>query len=96
MSRLQMLEFSIQFIVILGNLLTYAIIGRILISWFSMGKGMQRGRFSQMIYDVTDPIMNLAKKVPHRIGMLDLSPIIALIAIDIFVWGVSTLLYKLA
>ncbi|MFA6305297.1 MAG: YggT family protein [Candidatus Gracilibacteria bacterium] len=86
-----------QFVIVLGNLLTYAIIGRILFSWFSMGSGGRpTNRFAIILNDVTDPVMNLAKKIPHSIGMLDLSPMIAIIGIDLIVRLVIFLLSKIA
>ncbi len=84
MDKIQLLNFSAQFVIILGNLIIYAVIARVLLSWFSMGSQAGRGRFSQFVYDLTDPVMNLAKKVPfHRIGMIDLSPLIVLIGVDL-------------
>lgn len=83
MNKIQILQFLIKFVDILGTLLVYAIIGRVLISWFTLGQQSRGGQISQVIHDVTDPVMNLAKKIPHTIAMIDLSPIIALISIDI-------------
>jgi uncharacterized protein YggT (Ycf19 family) len=96
MDKYQILNFLMQFVVVLGNLLTYAIIGRVLISWFSMGQFGQRGKFSQIIFDVTDPVINLAKKLPHKISMIDLSPIIALLGIDLIVYGLQKLIINFA
>ncbi len=95
MDKYQLVSFGINFIIVLGNLLTYAIIGRVLVSWFSMGRPGGRGRFSQLLLDVTEPVMVLARKIPHRIGMIDLSPIIALIGIDLLVRLFTTLLARL-
>ncbi len=76
--------------------MTYAIIGRILASWFTVARpGAPRGPIVKFLHDVTDPVMNLAKKLPHKIGMLDLSPIIALIGLDVFTWLISELLIKI-
>lgn len=76
--------------------MTYAIIGRILFSWFSMGNnGRPTNRFAMILNDITDPVMNLAKKIPHTVGMLDLSPMIALIGVDLVVRLVIFLLGKI-
>jgi YggT family protein len=96
MNKIQILNFTIQFVVILGNFISYAIIGRVIVSWFTMGRMGGRGRLVQILYDVTDPVINLAKKLPHHIGMMDLSPIIALLGVELIVWIVVNLLYKLA
>jgi len=78
--------FAIKFVTILGDLVTYAIFARILLSWFTMGRMSSPGRLTYFLRDITDPVLNLAKKVPHRIGFIDLSPIIALIAINFVVY----------
>ncbi len=85
MDRIQIFNFLAQFVVILGDVVRYAIIARIILSWFSMGNP-QPGRFAQMLNDATDPVINLAKKIPHKIGMFDLAPLIALIGVDILVY----------
>ncbi len=77
--------------------MTYAIIGRILFSWFSFGTGGRPvHKFAMILNDITDPVMNLAKKIPHNVGMLDLSPMIALIGIDLVVKIVIFCLSKIA
>jgi YggT family protein len=79
----QFIGFTVNFILILRDLITYAIIGRIIVSWVNMGRPGPRGPISQFLYDVTDPILNVAKKLPHRIGMIDLSPIIVIIGVEL-------------
>ncbi len=84
MTLAEILYFLVQFVIILGNLITFAIIGRVLISWFSMGR-RPTGQLSAFVYHLTDPIMNVVKIIPHKIGMIDLSPLIALIGVDLLV-----------
>lgn len=96
MQTIDFLNFAAVFINVLRNLITYAIIGRILISWFTLGNpGARRGKFSQFLHDVTDPVINLARKIPHQFAMIDFSPLIALIAIDILAGLLISLLFKL-
>lgn len=85
MNKYQLIVFTINFVTILGNLITYAVIGRVLVSWFTMGNPYARGRVAKFLYDVTEPIFSIARKIPHRIGMMDLSPIIVLVGIDFLV-----------
>lgn len=91
MNNVQLISLLVNFINILANIITYAIIGRVLFSWFKMGAHSSRGRMEQFLYDVTDPFINLAKKIPHQAGFLDFSPIIALIGVDLL----SQLIIKL-
>lgn len=83
MDKVSILLFLASFVQILSNILSLLIFGRVIYSWFRMGSFAQRGRIGQFLYDTTDPVFNLAKKLPHRIGMIDLSPLIALVAIDL-------------
>ena len=91
MNNVQLVNLLISFISILANIIRWAIIGRVLFSWFKMGAHSGRGRMEQFLYDITDPFIDLAKKIPHQVGFLDLSPIIALIGIDLL----SQLIIKL-
>ena len=74
------MEFAIQFTNTLFDLLSIAIIARILMSWF---RASRHGRLYQFINDVTEPMIRVAKKITPRTGMLDFSPLIALIGLDI-------------
>jgi len=93
MSKFQLVSFIANFIVIFRDLISYAIIARIILSWFTMMKQTQ-GRVSLFLRDVTEPVLNLARKIPHKIGMIDLSPLIALIGIDLLSRLIIMLLSK--
>lgn len=67
---------------IFTKLLGFAIIGRVLLSWVHPGRERST-RLGEILYDITEPVMNLARMLPHRVGMMDLSPIIALFGLDI-------------
>lgn len=95
MDKVQLINFVISFIMILKNLIVYAIIARVLSSWFTMGQMGGRGRIVQFLHDVTDPFVNAAKKLPHSLGMLDFSPIIAMFGVDLLGQLIVILLAKL-
>lgn len=84
MATLMLFEIVLQAVVIITKVLVYGIIGRIIFSWLSMGQGpfRKKSRFELVLEELTEPILNLARKLPHRIGMLDLSPIIAIFILD--------------
>ncbi len=65
---------------LLLNLLSFAIIGRALLSWFDPGMRTPVGR---VLRDVTEPIIGPIRQVMPRMGMLDLSPFIALLLIQV-------------
>ena len=96
MSRAQLIAFLIQFIIVLSNIITWSIIGRIIMSWISAGaRQMSPGRFHRVLIDITEPFIKIARKIPHRAGMFDFAPLIALIAIDLLAGIVVTLLSSL-
>ena len=78
------------------DIMAVLIIIRVLLNWLvAMGKGGNMGQITYIIYDVTEPIIGLAKKLPHRVGMIDLSPIIALLGLDLFEYLITIILTNL-
>lgn len=82
------MEFLIQFINVFFKLLTYALLARILLSWF---RPDPRSAWFRFLYDTTEPILKIARKVIPPVGMIDFSPILAFIALDL----IRSLLLKL-
>jgi YggT family protein len=65
-----------SFVNLVITVLSIAIIGRALLSWFDPGMRTMVGR---LLRDVTEPIIAPIRQVMPRMGMLDLSPIVALV-----------------
>lgn len=84
--------FLINFVTVLGNIMSYAIFARIILSWINMGGMRQPGRFTYFVHDITEPILKLSRRLPHRIGMLDLSPFTAMLIINLFVYVLVNLI----
>jgi YggT family protein len=78
-------EFLFQFIRLLFDILVYAIIARALLSWFvrpgQAGSGMTR--VIAILEEVTEPVVAPIRRVMPRIGMLDLSPLVAIILLQV-------------
>ena len=62
------------------NVLTIAIIGRALLSWFDPTFRTPVGR---IIFQITEPIIRPIRQVVPSVGMFDLSPIIALLVLRV-------------
>ena len=62
----------------IGTALYFLIIARAIISWLSADP---YNPIVQFITQVTEPVFALFRRLPLRIGMVDLSPIVALIAV---------------
>ena len=84
--------FLINFVTVLGNIMSYAIFARIILSWINMGGMRQPGRFTYFVHDITEPVLKLARRLPHRIGMMDLSPFTAMLIINLVVYGLVNLI----
>jgi YggT family protein len=64
-----------QIVCILTNLLVIAIIARALLSWFNMDP---RSPLIQALNQITEPILEPIRRIMPRLGMIDLSPMIAI------------------
>jgi len=82
MDMVNLKVFAINFITVLGNLITYMVFARVILSWFMIGGGSP-GKITRFVNDTTDPLFSLVKKLPHRFGMIDLSPLIVLFGVNI-------------
>ncbi len=74
------MQLLINFISIFFDLLSFAILARVLLSWVNSPGA---SRIKMVINDMTDPVLSPFQRSIFRIGMIDLSPIIALVVLDI-------------
>ncbi len=80
----------ILFLSILLNILQWAIIIRVLMSWLPMA-GIRVDPYNpivKILLDITDPILNPLRRFT-TVGMIDLSPIVALVVINIILGALS-------
>lgn len=73
------MQFLLVFVETFFNILMFAIIIRVLLSWVP-GAG---GQLRVVLNDVTEPILGPFRRIIPRMGMIDISPIIAIFVIDI-------------
>ena len=75
-----MAETVLSILLTLLQLLTFALIGRALLSWFDPGG---QWTITRMLAEVTDPVIAPLRRVIPPVGMLDLSFIVAIILIQV-------------
>lgn len=75
-----MIEFFQTFVRILFQILDILIFVRILLSW-APAQGMIKFRF--FLRDVTEPVLAPFRRIIPPVGMIDISPFVALIALDL-------------
>ena len=68
----------VQIIQTLGTFLSIAIFARVILSWFPT---QTNNPIVVFIYAITEPILAPIRRVLPRMGMIDLSPMVALIII---------------
>ena len=71
---------------LVARLLTYysfAVIGRIILSWFPMPPGGAMASIFGVLYNITEPVLGPVRRLLPAVGMLDLSPIVVFIGIQI-------------
>lgn len=68
------------------QIMTWAIVGRALISWVD-----PRGTnpISRFLFELTEPIVGPIRSVVPRIGMIDISPIFAILLLQVLAWMLS-------
>jgi YggT family protein len=80
-------EVLTTFIRILGNVLWIAILIRALMSWVMPQEG---SGFSRVLRDITEPILAPIRRVMPPLGGIDLSPLLAIILIQLIVYLVAS------
>ena len=74
------MSFLIDFVSLLFWLLNMAIFIRVLLSWFSVDPYHPA---VVLLYQVTDPILEPLRRVIPSVGPLDITPIVAMILLDV-------------
>jgi YggT family protein len=76
------LFFVIRFVSLLFEVLILAIVGRAVLSWFAIRPGNPFYPIVVVLHQITEPILAPLRRVIPRFGMLDLTPLIALILLQ--------------
>jgi len=76
------MEFLLNIIRYLCELLTLVIIARVIISWFSPSP---TNRLAIILYQVTEPFLAPLRRIIPRVGMFDFTPFVAIIILRLIV-----------
>ncbi len=75
----QLLQSMIIFFNIAFQILYWLLIARIILSWFPVDP---YNNVMQMLYQTTEPILAPFRRMPLRIGLIDLTPIVAFVTLS--------------
>jgi YggT family protein len=56
---------------------------RIILSWFPIQPGTSMASIASIIYELTEPVLGPVRRLIPSFGMLDISPIVVFIALQI-------------
>jgi len=74
------MSFVFVFVNILVQVLTIAIVVRALLSWFPLGTG---NPLVVILDQITEPVLAPLRRVVPRIGLIDITPIVAIILLQV-------------
>jgi YggT family protein len=86
------LPFIEKFVEILLQVLLMAIFVRVLLTWFPID---QSNPIIRVLFDVTEPVLAPFRRVIPRIGMFDLSPIAAMVIINVILSSLPQIFSRL-
>lgn len=69
-----------QIIILFSTVLTIAIFARSILSWFQLDP---RSPIIQLLNMVTEPILEPIRRIMPRLGMFDLSPLVAILLLNV-------------
>lgn len=75
-----MTVFLVRFVEILTTVLTYAIFFRAILSWFPIPAD---NPIVQLVHQMTEPVLAPLRRVIPRVGMIDITPLVALLLLQV-------------
>lgn len=77
------ITFALYFVNALFTILFWAIIARALLSWFPVRPGNPFYSLAVILHQITEPLLAPLRRVIPMIGMIDITPIVALLLLQV-------------
>ena len=77
------MAFLFNFISVVCEVLTLAIVLRAILSWFSP---RPTNRLAIILYRITEPILSPLRRIIPRVGMFDFTPMVAIILLRLIIY----------
>ncbi len=74
------MTYFLRFLELLCEVLTLLILVRVVVSWVSPG---QTNMLTNILFQVTEPILGPLRRIIPRVGVFDLSPMVAIILLQV-------------
>ena len=59
------------------------LLARVFLSWFPLQPGTAMASIASIIYQLTEPVMGPVRRIIPSIGMIDISPIVVFVGLQI-------------
>ena len=82
-------EFIISFLITVLDIVKYAILARVIMSWIQVSPHNKIVRF---IYEITEPLLKTVRGILPRTGMIDFAPLLTFFAIGFIQAGLFSLI----
>lgn len=83
----------LRFLEYLLQILSFAILARVIVSWISPGFD---NPIVRILFEITEPILAPIRQIIPRLGMFDLTPVIALLLIQLLQQLVVQIAYSVS
>jgi len=87
-----MTVFLVNFVNILFEVLTLAVLARVVLSWFRVDP---HNRLLQILFQVTEPVLAPIRRIIPPVGMIDITPIVALLILQVAQRIIVTMLVRM-
>ena len=77
------MTFLFSFFRLLCEVLTLVIVLRVILSWFTLGTN---NMLANILYHITEPMLAPLRRIIPRVGVLDLSPLVAVILLQLITY----------
>ena len=67
-----------------GNLYVFVIIARSVLSWFPVNPSSPVAQIARVVFNITEPVLAPVRRAMPRMGQFDLSPLVVLVGLQIF------------
>ncbi len=67
-----------------GSLYVYVIIARSVLSWFPVNPSSPVAQIARVVFNITEPVLAPVRRAMPRMGQFDLSPLVVLVGLQIF------------
>ena len=81
------MDFAIIFITLVCQVLTMAIFIRVLLSWLPVSMtGPVLGPLTAILYQITEPILGPLRRIVPPLGMIDITPVVAILLLQFIMY----------